>query len=1116
MKHFLPLLTILCSLSTVFGQSTYYIAANGSDNNNGLSQATPFLSIAKINSVTLQAGDKVLFRKGDTFRGTLQLKQSGTATSPITVDAYGSGDKPILSGSVSVTGWVSIGGNIWQATCSACANVVTGVYRGGQQLPLGRSPNESDTNRGYLTVQSHAGNTQFTSKETLSTNWVGAEVVIRPVQWILDRAKVTQQSGNTLTINNTSTYTIADNWGYFIQNHPSTLDKDGEWYYNPSDKTLRIYSARGRPDTQNITATVLTSAINTFNVSYINISNLRLSETVNIGLYMANMNNITVSNTDIINSGENAIEVNGSGNNIVFEGNLIEDANNNGFLIQQYNNFTFRNNTVHRVGLIPGRGKSGDGQYWGFASYTSTNATIEYNRLDSIGYTGLVFHSNTLIQRNTISNFCMTKSDGGGLYTWNGDKSIMSNIRLLNNIVYNAIGAPEGAPLSYYLGANGIDLDDCAQNIEMRNNTVFDCNGLGIILHATNNVLVDNNTSINNSEGQFVIAHNNDICATRNNTVTNNVFVGKAPSQSVARYESVQDDLPLYGDFNNNYYLRPFNDVITLGAGYKDGQVYINSQVSLPEWQALTGEDANSKTSPIRYKGYKVNSFVGGNRIANSTFDSNNIGWGKNDFYGNGSVEWDNTGRIDGGSLKVGFSSSSGHRGSYVFAFTQIGSVTSGKSYVLSFDALASAASKTVQIFIRKTYDPYQDLDTRQGIIVSNTRGRYELAFTANGSEDDAIVMFRTAEDGKTLWLDNVSLREASITKQNPNDYILLLTNTSTVSSTLGLGGTYRDAQNNLYSGAVTLTPFSSKVLLRDTTSGSTDVAINLRTSTLVTGINKPFTVLVRVKNESSENINTPVSAQWRIRLPPNVVFVSGNGLSVSNDGVSGSVSRLSVNTDTLFQFQVRVVAAGTYGMAAQIVSSSQSDPDSTPDSGTADGEDDAAAIIFRTSEPSSATYYSPNPNQRPIPVVIGNQPSPTPNQADLSARLQVSKLNGAVNETLSFTISVTNMGGANANFQVKSVIGQGLQFVSTSGWTINGNVAVSNQNTVGVGETFSITYSAKIIGTADLTAGAEIYKSTMTDPDSTPDNGLRPDSTPANGLRPGEDDQNVILIRAR
>lgn len=70
----------------------------GNDSNVG-NEANPFQSISKLNSLALVAGDKILFKKGDTFIGQIVVSYSGTNGFPIIYDSYGTGNLPILSAS---------------------------------------------------------------------------------------------------------------------------------------------------------------------------------------------------------------------------------------------------------------------------------------------------------------------------------------------------------------------------------------------------------------------------------------------------------------------------------------------------------------------------------------------------------------------------------------------------------------------------------------------------------------------------------------------------------------------------------------------------------------------------------------------------------------------------------------------------------------------------------------------------------------------------------------------------------------------------------------------------------------------------------------------------------
>lgn len=78
--------------------ATYYVdSKGGSDRNDGLSPETAFKSLFMVSSKFFQPGDKVLFKKGETYSGALTIKGYGTESNPIQFGTYGEGDKPVIS-----------------------------------------------------------------------------------------------------------------------------------------------------------------------------------------------------------------------------------------------------------------------------------------------------------------------------------------------------------------------------------------------------------------------------------------------------------------------------------------------------------------------------------------------------------------------------------------------------------------------------------------------------------------------------------------------------------------------------------------------------------------------------------------------------------------------------------------------------------------------------------------------------------------------------------------------------------------------------------------------------------------------------------------------------------
>lgn len=83
--------------------TVYYVdSKSGNDNNNGLSEASAFKSLAKITEFSkngFQPKTKVLLKSGTTFEENLVLKNlTGTPEKPFIMDIYGGKDRPTISG----------------------------------------------------------------------------------------------------------------------------------------------------------------------------------------------------------------------------------------------------------------------------------------------------------------------------------------------------------------------------------------------------------------------------------------------------------------------------------------------------------------------------------------------------------------------------------------------------------------------------------------------------------------------------------------------------------------------------------------------------------------------------------------------------------------------------------------------------------------------------------------------------------------------------------------------------------------------------------------------------------------------------------------------------------
>jgi hypothetical protein len=105
MQHFLFILFCFVFSKESFAQSkTYFISTLGNDSNNGLSTSTAWRSISKINQIDLNAGDSVLFRGGQIYKGTILLNKEdvGIKSNPIVISSYDTG-RATINGSEGIS-----------------------------------------------------------------------------------------------------------------------------------------------------------------------------------------------------------------------------------------------------------------------------------------------------------------------------------------------------------------------------------------------------------------------------------------------------------------------------------------------------------------------------------------------------------------------------------------------------------------------------------------------------------------------------------------------------------------------------------------------------------------------------------------------------------------------------------------------------------------------------------------------------------------------------------------------------------------------------------------------------------------------------------------------------
>jgi len=104
---------ITFAAATAATPRTYYVSCHGDDSASGRSTSAAWRSLGKASAATLHAGDRLRLERGCSFTGPLRTGTNsapwtGTASAPITIDAYGTGDLPRVrnapADNIAVTG----------------------------------------------------------------------------------------------------------------------------------------------------------------------------------------------------------------------------------------------------------------------------------------------------------------------------------------------------------------------------------------------------------------------------------------------------------------------------------------------------------------------------------------------------------------------------------------------------------------------------------------------------------------------------------------------------------------------------------------------------------------------------------------------------------------------------------------------------------------------------------------------------------------------------------------------------------------------------------------------------------------------------------------------------
>ena len=790
---------------------------------------SPWKTLSKFNSNanSLVYGDVVLLKRNDSFYGTLLPTVSG-----VTFGAYGTGNNPIITGLTTISSFTNLGNNIWEAYVPGGLASLNVVIINGVLTPMGRYPNKNTTNGGYLTYESFIGNTSITDNQLTATpNYTGGEIVFRRCDYTSDRTKITNHSGTTLSFTTYAGASLNTGFGYFVQNLPSTLDQNGEWFYDTATKKIKIYYTSTPPPIQVTTVTNLINMVYTNNplITNITINNINFMGAEGNLMNIYYCNNLTISNCNFSFAGINAIEFRYT-KNLIIQNCSINDVNmigihENNSSLNDY--VTIKNDTLKRIGVNAGMisNSYGSGSSSIGINVWASNLLIKDNILDSIGYIGISVTSNNnqTIRKNVITNFCFVKNDGGAIYSRRGADIIYTGIVIDSNIISKSIGAMGGSKSAVNQHARGIYLDSKSYGVSVLNNTLFDVWDGIYISQGQNNIIRGNtiynvgnyNPKANMYSGALVLNDAFDgYTHLRNNTITKNIFFAKYPNQLLWYQTDRYNGVDSIGKVDSNYYANPGSGLPLLLTNTNSTSTL--TLYSIPKWKkTFINYDAQSKGTPSNIPQYIVDS-IGTNKFVNGTFTSNISGITAESSPSVHGFYWDNTNQMNtGGCARLTSSVTSTN---FTSISGSIGAVDGSKKYILRFRT-KSVIPGSYKVYIQQWCGAYAILTSIQIGAISGGIQQHEILFSGElTTQISAKLYLQFSQDSSTIYIDDIQIAEAVITPTNVDDYLRFDINKTNSPVNILLANNYVAVDGNLYNaGNYTLQPFSSKILLKQT-----------------------------------------------------------------------------------------------------------------------------------------------------------------------------------------------------------------------------------------------------------------------------------------------------------
>ncbi|MEO6168453.1 MAG: right-handed parallel beta-helix repeat-containing protein [Chitinophagales bacterium] len=786
--------------------TNFYLSNNGNDLNSGFTPSDPWQSITQLNTALLQPGDSVLFYSGNIFRGQIDILNSGDETSPIYFGTYGGNDPAIISGALQASGWTIYSDNIYK---SSFANTPSHLFADDQHLVIARYPNS-----GYLLHQQGTADTGFVDSALTQPDhyWDGAGIRMRTADRLYEYNQVSTFSNGLVHFLNNSLVNIENGYGYFLDNIFSELDGEAEWFFNSDSKTLYLYAPGGSdPNQLETEGSVYDFGISIQNgAGYIKIEKLQFEKQAFSGITSTGVvAHLSVDDCSFYLQGACGIDFNNGASYCEISGNFFRNIDGAAIIAKDLSEALISHNTISNIGLLPGYGINNLQQGFGISVDRGNGVNISENDIDSTGCSSININGNpVLAEKNNCSHSMLHFSNQGGIYSYGSNSD---SVILRNNIIQHVIGSNEASPITD-INACGIFLDELTNHYLVEGNTVAFATSYGIMLYrGGSHHTITGNLVYGCDKGQLCFKEGPTSGTNNSHVVKGNILYAIHENAAIAStISSYEDFAPAV--FDSNYYFNPYS-FFSMRRQLITGTEVQDHYYTLSQWRNFYGGDASSKETFFFRNRFITIDTIGENRIGNGTFNNNTDGW-VNGTPDNLLLLLDNSTPLDNGCMKL--LTTSNEPFNYGDSYYSGIPVDSGDFYQVGFSCY-SLKDGNLGLFQQQFEFPNSASNLVRYFPFSGVRKNYQTVFQQNSNESECRLVTHLLFEDSLVWLDNISFYKVNAFYEEPSAKSrLYINNTSSPATYDLLDSIFYDLDQNVVSGQLTLAPYSSAVLVFD------------------------------------------------------------------------------------------------------------------------------------------------------------------------------------------------------------------------------------------------------------------------------------------------------------